>query len=213
MPNTIPDTQQNPSMHTGAFSRVPMATLLLAFVIFSSACDSNDPDPNAGESEVITLVVMTLENEATNAITSATAEFSESGALISVGNVNITAGQTYGVTMSFRNDISNEDLTVEIEDENEFHQLLYSITGSASTRTNIANRDLDSNGDPLGLEFTLTDTGSTTSSGAIVIRLRHYEEDAVLPQDKVNDDGSVETPGVVENDINVTFPLSIFQQA
>ncbi|NND70667.1 MAG: type 1 periplasmic binding fold superfamily protein [Rhodothermales bacterium] len=178
-------------------------------LIVLSGCDSNEPDPDAGEQEVITDIIMTLTNETTGSVTSARAEFDEAGVLQSVETVSIQAGTTHSVSMEFLNEIEGDDITEEIEEEDEFHQLVYAVGGSAAARTTITNRDTDGNGNPLGLSFTLTDTGATASSGTINVTLRHYEEDAQLPDDKVNDDGGSEIPGIVENDVDVTFPLSI----
>ena len=191
------------------FAKNAIIFSLVAGLIVLSGCDSNEPGDNGGEMEVITDIIMTLTNETTSAVTTARAEFDEAGVLQSVETVSIQAGNTYSVGMEFLNEIESEDITEEIEGEDEFHRLIYTVGGSAATRTSVSNLDSDGNGDPLGLSFTLTDTGTTGSSGTINVKLRHYEEDAQLPDDKRNDDGESEIPGVVENDVDVTFPLSI----
>ena len=190
-------------------NRTMMFSLAVLGLLLLSSCDSNEPDPDAGEQEVITDIVMTLTNQATSAVSTARAEFDEAGVLQTVGTVTIQAGNSYSVAMEFLNDIEGEDITEEIEDEDEFHRLVYTVGGAAASRTSISGLDTDVNGNPLGLAFTLTDAGATAAAGTINVKLRHYEEDAQLPQDKVNDDGGDEIPGVVENDANVTFPLTI----
>jgi len=42
------------------------------------------------------------------------------------------------------------------------------------------------------------------------VKLRHYEDEAVLPEDKQNDTiDAPEEPEVVENDVDFTFPLTV----
>lgn len=188
------------------FPTIPSVCIAL---LFFAACDSNEPDPNAGEEEVITHVALSLTNQSNNNTVVGTAVFDEAGVLLSVPTLELSVGATYAGSIQFRNDIAGEDITEEVKEEDEFHQVIYTIGGNAAGRLVISNLDVDGNGDPLGTSFVLTDTGNTTGAGEITVRLRHYEDEAVLPDDKRNDSGTSEIPGVVENDVNVTFPLTI----
>lgn len=86
-----------------------------------------------------------------------------------------------------------EDITEEIEEESAEHLFTYTISGASFT---IAPDDVDSNGDPFGLE-TIWAT-NTASTGTLNIRLYHE------PTDKNN----AAAPGG-DVDFDVTFPVKI----
>ena len=185
------------------------AALLLTF----SACDSNEPDPNggAGEEEVITLVRLTLGGPSSTIIADAT--FDEAGVLQNAETLNLQAGTTYEVSIDLQNTLEDppESITEEIRDEEpEAHRFFYVPEGDVADNLTVANLDTDPNGDPLGLSFELTVTGGAGESGEFRVKLRHYEEDATLPDDNRADTATApEVPGVVENDVDIAFPVTI----
>lgn len=183
------------------------AVIFLA--VFGAACDSNEPDEDGGEGELITHVTMTLVSQSSSATTTATAEFDEAGVLQSVDTLTIAPGETYTGSIEFRDEINGEDITEEVEEEDDFHQVFFLPLGVGASRITFTVTDQDGNGDPLGLAYTVTDTGTTEGDFSVRVRLRHYEDGANLPDDKANDDGLAEIPDVVENDVDVTFPLFI----
>ncbi len=179
-----------------------------------SACDSNEPDGDgAGEEEVITLVTLTLTPQGGGAAMDVDAVFDEAGVLQSVETIMLTAGTTYDVSVDLLNTLETpaESITEEIRDEEPHaHQFFYTAEGAVSDNIAITNLDTDPNGDQLGLTFDIAVTGGAGESGQFRLKLRHYEDDADLPEDKRNDTASAsEVPGIVENDVNFTFPVSI----
>lgn len=193
------------------FFPVLAAALLLTF----SACDSNEPDPEggAGEEEVITLVRLTLTPQDGGAAVTADATFDEAGAQQDIDTINLQAGTTYDVSIDLQNTLESppESITAEIRDEEpEAHRFFYVPQGDIVDNLTVSNLDTDPNGDPLGLSFDLAVTGGDGESGELRVKLRHYEEDATLPDDKQNDTATApEVPGVVENDVDIAFPVTI----
>lgn len=188
---------------------------LAAFLVLTLAsCDSNEPDPidGGGEAEVITLVRLTLTPQGGEAFT-ADATFDEAGVLVEAETLNLQAGTTYDVAIDLQNTTVTppESITAEIRDEDpEAHRFFYVPEGDAAGRLTVSNLDNDPNGDPLGLTFDLAVSGVDAATGALRVKLRHYEDDATLPDDKQNDTATApEVPGVVENDVDFTFPVNI----
>jgi hypothetical protein len=188
------------------------AALLLTF----SACDSNEPDPDggAGEEEVISNVDMVLTPQNGSAFTVA-AVFDEEGVRQSVDPITLTAGTVYGVEVNFRNRFEDdpEELDEEIKvEENIAHQLYVIPEGGVADDLTISDRNADDVGQPLGTSFTLT-VGGDAASGDLRVVLRHYEGDTdELVVEQKGDDldpTTAEVPGVVENDVDFTFPVTI----
>lgn len=192
----------------------PLA-LLAALLLTVSACDSNEPDPDggAGEEEVITLVRLAFTPQGGGTTESFDANFDEAGVLQNTETITLLAGTTYDVTIDLQNTLESppESITAEIRDEEpESHRFFYTSEGGAAGRLTVSNFDTDPNGDPVGLTFDAAVSSGGAASGQFRVKLRHYEEDANLPTDKQNDTAtSPEVPGVVENDVDFTFPVQI----
>lgn len=195
--------------------RVLPVTLLAAMVFTMTACDSNEPDDDhgAGEEEVVTLVQLELTPGNGGAAFTVDAVFDEAGVLQSAQTIEVAPGVNYAVTIDLQNTLETpaESITAEIRDEEpDAHRLFYVGEGGVAGRLTISNFDTDPNGDPLGLSFDLAVSAGADASGQFRVKLRHYEEDADLPADKQKDTASApEVPGVVENDVNFTFPIEI----
>ncbi len=212
--NTMNPITMNAITMNRSFRPLPLA-LLAALLLTVSACDSNEPDPDdgAGEEEVITLVRLAFTPQGGGAAFTADATFDEAGVLQNAETINLQAGTTYDVTIDLQNTLESppESITVEIRDEEpDAHRFFYTAEGGAAGRLIVSNLDTDPNGDPLGLTFDLAVSSGGAASGSFRVKLRHYEEDANLPADKRNDTAtSPEVPGVVENDVDFTFPVQI----
>lgn len=116
----------------------------------------------------------------------------------------------YGIRVFFLNEAEDpaEDITVEVADESDEHQVFY--TG-AEALLDYVYEDEDDNGDPVGLLGTLTTLGP--GEGALTVTLRHLP-----PQN----DQVVKGPGLAEvvaesgfaaiggdTDASVTFPVTV----
>lgn len=172
---------------------------LLAFTLFS--CSDDDSAP-VNEEEVITTVTITLQN-GLDVITLKSQDLDGDGPNAPVVTVSgdLAAGLTYTGSVEFLNELESpaEDITEEVEEEGVEHQIFYQLTNSLGT---ITYDDVDDNGDPIGLEFTLV-TGSV-GSGTLTLTLRH----------EPNKDASGVSSGDINNaggstDAEVSFPVSV----
>lgn len=198
-----------------------LVALLLASALIFTACDSNEPTENAGEQEVISDVTLTFDDgdPSTSDITAA-AVFNSGGELQSTETITLNNGVNYSVFIELENrfaDTADErDITAEIAEEDEEHRFFYRVEDAESGGNplsgilNITGLDTDGNGNPLGLSFNAETQSATQGNAFFRVKLRHYEDEAVLPDDKQNDTiDAPEEPEVVENDVDFTFPLTV----
>ena len=173
---------------------------LLFFLSALAACDSTEPDDEgAGEEELITRVVLTLE-AAGETVTATADDPDGDGVDIQVETLTLTPGTVYDGTIEVFNDLAEEaeqNITAEIEAEDDEHRFFYTVTGLEDDIT-VAVTDTDENGLPVGLDFQVTVAGDASGSGTLNVVLSHYDE-----QPKNGIDRSDET------DIDVTFPVEI----
>lgn len=196
---------------------------VLALTLVLSACDSTDPDDSgAGEEEAITNAIVTLTSTADPSdVVTAEATFDPAtDDVLSRDTLNLTAGTTYTGEIELLNETADDpierDVTAEIEEEADEHQFFYVPEGGiAGGLVTVTPTDTDSDEDgqalPLGLAFELVVADAApATSGELRVVLRHYEEDANLPDDKASDTPtSDEVSGVVENDIDFTYPVEV----
>ncbi len=106
-------------------------------------------------------------------------------------------GTTYSGTVKFYNELETprEDITEEIEAEDDEHEVFYSVdTGSAT----ITKNDVDGDGNPLGLEITMTTITAGTDIPLTII-LRH---EPTKPNNGLSDAGG-------ETDIQAVIGMDI----
>lgn len=176
--------------------------MFLMLSVFT-ACDSDDPEP-VNEEELITTVELTFtnDNDASDVVTASFIDLDgEGGNDPIIDNISLMANATYTLTVKFLNEEETpaEDITEEVEEEDEDHQVFYVATGAEFT---YAYGDQDSNQNPLGLTGTVT-TGAASNGTLQVILIHEPNKTAsgVSAGDITNAGG--------EADIDVTFNLSI----
>ena len=180
--------------------------LLFVFVIsysfFFIGCDPDDPEPPT-EVELITTLSYTLTpmNGGTTVVLSFFDEDGDGGDSPIITEGLLDANTTYSGSIRLLNELDTpvENITEEVAEEDEDHQFFFSSTISDLA---IAYDDVDEDGNPLGINSTLT-TGAA-GSGSITIILRHEP-------DKFADgvqDGNITNAGG-ETDIEVTIPVII----
>lgn len=83
---------------------------------------------------------------------------------------NLEGNTTYNATIKVLNEAENptEDITIEVEQENDEHQFIFEIGGSVASAT---ATDQDGNGNPVGLSFDLVT--NTAGAGSLTVTLRH----------------------------------------
>ena len=109
---------------------------------------------------------------------------------------------TYNGVITVLNETENpaEDITIEVKAEANEHQFFYNATTISSTFSYAGSND--SNGNPLGVNFTVTTGASGT--GSYTVTLRH-EPNKTAQNVK---DGDITNAGG-ETDITVTFPITL----
>lgn len=171
-------------------------------VLITTSC-SNDDNPPVNEEELITTVAVTFTGGG-QTITFTSRDLDGNGPndpVITQTVGNLQNGVTYTGSVSFLNELENpaEDITEEVAEEAEDHQVFYQITNNLGT---FAYTDLDADAKPIGLTFNFTANNSGT--GDLVVTLKH------LPNKSANGvaSGDITNAGG-ETDATVTFPLIV----
>jgi hypothetical protein len=189
--------------------------------LLSACSDVEEHDHDDHDHEVITTVVLTLTAQEDGTLLEYIWADPENDGSPVIDDVILQDAMTYDLSVSFFNELEDpaEEITAEIEDEGDEHQLF--LTGSAvqgsATGTNTdaiiehAYADEDDDGLPLGLDNTLTTLA--VGSGELTVTLRH------LPLESgqaVKVDGLAETVAAHgfsaiggENDVQVTFNTEV----
>ncbi len=189
-------------------SNTTIKTIKLLAILFISALtftacsdDDHDDDDHDHEEELITTVNYTLTNT-TNANDVITLSFvdldgegGEDGTYSDA--IILSANTTYTGVLQLLNETENpaDDITVEVKDEGDEHEFFYS---SNITGVSVAKTDTDGDGNPIGIETTLT-TGDT-GVGTLTIVLKH---EPTKPNDGTSDNAGGST------DVDVTFAISV----
>jgi len=175
---------------------------LIAALIFTS-CSNDDETPTiVNEEEVITTLraVFTPTTGGGGAITFQSQDLDGDGpnAPVITNTGDLDANTTYNVAVTLLNETESpaEDITLEVVEEADEHQMFY-LPG-VGLNLSLIYSNFDSNGEPLGtrMEATSGDAGT----GNLLIVLRHEPK-------KPNDGTLVDAGG--ETDISVSFPITV----
>jgi len=149
---------------------------ITATAIFTLSSCSDDDSKNVNtpvnEEEVITTIITTLTHD--NQIITLTSRDLDGpdgpDAPVVTVSGNLAANTTYVGSVKFLNEIANpaEDITEEIHEESDEHQIFYQAPAALGTFT---YTDLDINGKPVGLNFKLVTANATT--GSLIVTLIH----------------------------------------
>ena len=186
------------------------ALALVTALIFSSCSNDDDnPAPPVNEEELITTVTAIYTPVGGGAtVTLQYKDLDGEGANAPVITVSsaFAKNKTYNGTVTFKNELANpaEDITPEIVEEGEEHQIFYQKTGTLNAfKYGTAASNFDTNGKPIGLQSVFTTTEA--ASGTLTITLRHEPNKSatnVASGDITNAAGST--------DAEVSFPISVF---
>jgi hypothetical protein len=179
-----------------------LSTAIFATLLFvaCSSDDDNTPEP-VNEEEVITTMIVRLQPAGGGTtVTLETRDLDGDGPTppaVTVTGGSLAAGVTYNGSITLSNETEDpaEDITAEVEEEDTDHQFFYTI-GSGLDVTAVAT-NTDSNGNPLGTQFSLV--AGAASSGNITFTLRH---EPTKPNTGLGDAGG-------ETDIAATFDLMV----
>lgn len=197
---------------------IRIAPLLL---LLSACSDVEEHDHDHHEHEVITTVTLTFTSQTDGSILEYSWADPEYDGSPVIDDVVLLDADDYDLSVSFLNELEDpaEDITPEIEDEGDEHQVF--LTGSAlqgpATGTNAdafvehAYADEDDGGLPVGLENTITTLAS--GSGELTVTLRHLplESDQEVKVDGLAEAVASGGFGAIggENDAQVTFNIEV----
>lgn len=176
--------------------------LFLSITIFYS-CNDNDPDPIVPQ-EVITTLTVSLEQQGSvNIVTLKSQDLDGDGPNAPVITVsgNLLANTTYTGSVVVLNETVTpaENVTEEVAELDEEHQFFFTPSNNI---VNVAYTDMDGNGDPVGIQFTLT-TGAAGTGNFTVTLIHEPVKSAVgvSSGDITNAGGEV--------DVEATFPIVV----
>lgn len=184
-----------------------LIALLVIPTLFLTSCNNDDDNTPVNEEEVITTVRVTLIGGGQTIVLESRdldGDGPNAPVLTPIGGGILVAGTTYQGSTTFLNELENpaEDITVEVEEEGADHQVFYQLGSSLGTVTYDA-ADIDANGNPIGIDFSLV-AGTAGSSGTLTVILRHLPNktaSGVASGDITNAGGNT--------DAAVTFPIVV----
>ncbi len=182
---------------------IKMMAFLAVFALAFTSCDDDDDAPAPiNEEEVITTMNVMLSDGTTTKMLTVTDDDGDGPNAPVISADDLDANTTYQGTIQFLNELETpvEDKTAEIAEEDLDHQVFY--VPSSGLSATITYNDQDANGNPVGLDFTLT-TGDASTGQLTVILLHEGDKDAA----GVSDGDPTNAGG--ETDIEATFDISI----
>lgn len=192
-------------------------------VLFGVSCSDVEEDghDHDHENEVITTVALEFApTSGGSVLVFEWADPEDDGSPV-IDEIVLSDAEDYSLTVSFLNELEDpaEDITPEVSDESDEHQVFFTGTGveSPATGTNAgavvvhAYADTDANGNPVGLDNDITTRG--VGSGDLTVTLRHMppENDQPVKTDTSAEDvaaGGFTAIGG-DNDVQVTFTLTV----
>lgn len=173
------------------------------FAMFSCSSDDDAAPTPVNEEEVITTLNVTLSPATGTDIVLSSRDLDGEGPTAPVITAPaLAANTTYTGTLELLNEMESpaEDITEEVAEEDDEHQFFFQVIGDATLTVNYT--DMDDDGNPVGINFTLT-TGDA-STGNLNIVLRH-----LLDKNAAGvSDGDITNAGG-DTDIQVNFPIDI----
>ncbi len=158
------------------------------------ACDSTEPLQGPGEEELITKVTLTLTAFERDPIIATASDPDGDGTGFVIDDIILEALTNYVGSIRFEDTVNNEDITSEVEEESDEHQIHYQ--SDIDLKLDVTSNDQDVNGLPIGLSFQF-DTGEP-SEGQLRVILSHYDS-------QVKDGTSLSD----ESDVDLSFKVTI----
>lgn len=175
---------------------------ILVFLVLPS-CNSDDEPIVEEENELITTVILELKesgSDSTVLLSFKDLDGDGGNDPVIVGGI-LNDSSSYSVRLSLLNESVNppEDITEEIKEEAAEHQFFMQSIGLDMKTT---YSDVDGNGKPVGLEFTLLTFSA--GSGELQITLRHEPDKSAAGVAE----GNIENAGG-ETDIEIRLPITV----
>ena len=147
--------------------------ILFTFTILSACSPDRIPEPINEEEVITTLTIELTPDNGGDIVTLTSRDIDGDGPDAPEINISgsLVANTAYSGTETLLNEtvFPAEIITEEVEEEGVDHQFFYELGGNVNAA--IAYKDSDLNGDPIGIEFTLTTVSA--GSGSLTATLRH----------------------------------------
>jgi len=186
------------------FMKIVKNLALVFFVATAfTACSSDDPEV-VNEEELITTLTATLKPSGGGTdIILKSVDLDGDGPdapVISV-SANLSANTNYSGVLKVENETESpaEDITLAVLEEDEEHQFFFTPTNNIAT---VTYDDMDGDGNPIGVQFSLATT--TAATGNLTITLRH---EPIKTASGVSN-GDITNAGG-ETDVQAVFPITV----
>ena len=175
-----------------------IAVLFISSILLSSCSDDHDEEGHDHEEELITTVTYTLTNG--NDIVTLTFQDLTGGSIEDATYAisgPLTANTMYTGSVELLNETESpaDNITIEVQEEGNEHEFFYA---SSFADVLISKTDTDANGNPIGIETSLT--AGNAGTGTLTIILKHEPT-------KPNNGSSVDAGG--STDVEVTFSIEV----
>lgn len=180
-----------------------LALFAVLFLSITSCKNDDDGECCDPPEELITDLVYTLTSTSGDVVVLTFSDPDGDGGTaptITGGTLSTNTTYTGSIVLTNSSETPAEDITAEIQEEDEDHQFFFSA--SSGLNATVAYGDQDAEGNPVGLSSTIT-TGDT-STGTMTVTLRHEPDKSgsgVSSGDITNAGG--------ETDIEVSFDITI----
>ena len=172
---------------------------LLASALVFASCSDDDNTPDAvNEEEVITTLIVTLDSGSDQVVMryqDLDGDGPDAATVTVSGSLNANTSYYGSIVLLNETEMPAENITEEIEEEDDEHQFFYTVGAGLDAATEYTNFDGD--GNPLGTMFILN-TG-IPSSGGLTFTLRHEPN---KPNTGLENAGG-------STDIEVTFDVTV----
>ena len=184
------------------YTKLTAGLTVAALALSVTACDDDDPIVDVNEEELITTVTVGL-NSPSGQVTLISRDLDGDGgndAVVTGGTLAANTAYTFNVSFSNETETPPEDVTAEVREEDEEHQVFFEAIGLDGVT--FAYGDEDEDGNPVGLTGTMT-TGAA-GAGDLRVVLRHEpnkDGEGVSEGNLANADG--------ETDVDVRIPVTV----
>lgn len=186
---------------------------LIGTVGVLSSCSDDDAPAAENEEEVIDLITLTFTPQEAGGIPVVATAVDPDGAGAAdyqTQTINLQVNTAYDLAITLANTEEGENITEEIEEEDDEHMFFFSFTngifsdpagnGNRDNREDDVNyNDKDADGNPVGLSTTWTTATVASSDGNFRVILKH--------QPGIKSATSTATDG--ESDIDITWTINV----
>ncbi|MEM6927014.1 MAG: hypothetical protein AAF602_08810 [Myxococcota bacterium] len=183
-----------------------MRFTLLPLMLLAGACVDTPEEEN--EVEVFTTIALTFTPQSGGA--DIMADFLDINDEVTVDDITLTNGETYDLSVEFFNELEDpiEDVTLEIMDEDDEHQVFYT-GGSIDSIVTHTYSDQDGGGLPIGLDNEIAATATGTDTFTVTLRHLPPENYTVVKVAGLEDTVASDGVGAIAGDTDITGDFSL----